>query len=440
MKADVRFPDRWCRGLTTAFVLALALGPSIAFAEGGVVDQTIDAAFNLRDQLQQVVTKSVKGVGEAMQEGPPPDNNGSPWTLDDLKQIQQKHADLLNRNKTLAQQQQQLADLDAQLLRKLPPDDPRRAALSAELKQIASQIPETHKQVQNFTNKLAEANGAIDKFRQNHDPTYVPPKTTTAAPPAPPDAPAEPPPPPPAEPPKTDDGGSTDNGLSALKQKEAAQEAAARELGQQRQSAVNTYLDDPTSENRAAAEALRQQLDGMVDDLNGIRGQVDVLEGTSRTPLHVRSAKAIAEEHRRRRISGTNTDGSETNQGGGCAGPISGSEQHNPDGSDASGVYQDVAPGGSGNGSGSGSGSGGVRTQHLRGGMPRTLQSSAVSSQNHHHASDGMNVSHHQTMSQNGSRRPNQQTASQNKNRQPNQQTASQNKYHQQRKRQANGQ
>jgi hypothetical protein len=395
MKAGVRSPDRWFRCLTTAFVFAFAVIPSIAFA-AGLVDQSIDAAFNLHDQLQAVVMKSVKGVGEAMQEGPPPDNSARPWTLNDLKQIQQKNANLLNLNNNLYQNQQKLADVNAQLLRKLPADDPRRAALSAELKQIASQMPSTHAQVQNFQNKMNDSNAAVERWKQRHDPGYgaAPSKITTSAP-APSAAPPDAPPPS-----KTDDGGSTDNGsgdngLAALKQKEAQQEAATRTLGQQRQAAVNQYLDDPSADNKAAAAALRNQLDGMVDDLNALRGQVDGLEGTSRPTIHVRSAQAISDEHKKLRNSGTNTDGSENQRGGGCG--------VSPSGNNSSRMYEEVAPGG-GSGRGTGRHGHGL-SQSRRSGT----ESKGVSSQSHHHAS-GTGSHHHAT---GGTSMPNQQLQAQ---------------------------
>ena len=43
--------------LPVTLALVLAFVPSIAFAEGGLVDQSVDALFNLHDQLQDVVTK-----------------------------------------------------------------------------------------------------------------------------------------------------------------------------------------------------------------------------------------------------------------------------------------------------------------------------------------------------------------------------------------------
>ncbi|MEY2540106.1 MAG: hypothetical protein QOG67_3846 [Verrucomicrobiota bacterium] len=433
MKTDVRFLARWVRCLTTLFVVALALifVPSIAFAEGSMVDDL----YNLRDQNQANANKSIKGVHEAMQEGPPPDPQDHPWTEGELNDIRNKHANLLKANNDLAHNQREWLKTDQKILDKLDPNDPRARDLKKEMKQIADGLSETVKQQEHFRNKLAESNTAIDGFKQKNDPTYVPPprpkKTTEAQPPQ-----SEP-----VEPPKTDDGGgSTDNGLDALKQKEAEQDAATRELGRQRQSAVNKYLDDPSADNRAEAEALRQKLDGMVDDLNGIRNQVDGLEGTSRPPLHVRSAKKIAEEHKKKRDSGTNTDGTETQQGsaGGCIPPISGSEQHNPDGSDASSSYQDVAPGGGGEGAGgngnhSGQGTrrrsqskvGSSESHHHAAGTRRKTQSNVRSSQNHPHAAGtrrgtqsnaGSSPNHHHAAG--GMSASNQQTTTQKKNRQ----------------------
>jgi len=77
--------------LPATLALVLAFVFSNAFGEDGLVDQSVDALFNLHDQLQDVVTKSVKGVGESMQEGPPPETD-RPFTLEDLQKIQQKNA------------------------------------------------------------------------------------------------------------------------------------------------------------------------------------------------------------------------------------------------------------------------------------------------------------------------------------------------------------
>jgi hypothetical protein len=393
MKTDATWFDRWFRCLTVACVLASGLVPSIACAAGGVVDQSIDGLYNLKDQLQGVVMKSYQGLAYAMQDGPPPDPGGRPWTLDDLKQIQQKNANLLGLNNTLYQNQQKLADVDARLLKQLPANDPRRSAVTAELTQIASQMSDTRTAVQNFQNKANTADAAVEQWKQRHDPNYVPPppKMRTDVP-APSVTPSDAPPPP-----KEDDNkptvdnappadGPADNGLAALKAKEAEQEAATRTLGKQRQAAVNTYLDDPTDENKAAAQNLRNQLDGMVDDLNALRGQVDTLEGTSRPPIHVRSGKSIAAE--RQKLKNSNTDAPPNEGGGGSSGCASGGE--------TSKVYEEVA---------SGSASGVSKHSHSSShGMRKGTSTNGVSSQSYNHPSGAEN--HHHATS--GTTMPNQ--------------------------------
>jgi hypothetical protein len=62
--------------LASAIVATFALRVTPPVAAGGLVDQSIDALFNLRDQLQGVVMKSVKGVADAMQDGPAPEGPG----------------------------------------------------------------------------------------------------------------------------------------------------------------------------------------------------------------------------------------------------------------------------------------------------------------------------------------------------------------------------
>jgi hypothetical protein len=380
MKTYIHSSKRRFCFLTTAFAFALALTPSIAFAEGGIVDQSIDAWYNLRDQNQANALKSVKGTAELMQEGPQQQGD-KPWSRDDLNQIRQKNANILKLNNDLAHSQSEMFKIDQQLLKKLPPDDPRRAEVTNHAKQMAAGLSDTRNKQEEFRNKLAESNTAIEKWKQKEDPTYVP--KTKAAPPKE----AEPPPPPPDEPPKTDDGGggNTDNSVDSLKKKEAAKEAEARALGKEREAAVNKYLDDPSADNRAEAAALKAKLDGMVDDLNGIRTQVDGLEGTSRPPIHVKSATAIKKKHQKWKQSGTNTDGTPTTQnsgGMGCGSSGTGGEQHNPDGSDVTpNGYQDVAPD-SGGGGGGGSKGGGGRGQRAN----RKTQSKMASSENHHHA------------------------------------------------------
>src|SRR4051812_8414762 len=139
MKAGVRSPDSWSRCLTVAIRIALVVGPSIAFAES-TGEAVSNAIWDLHDRAQGVANKSQPGYIEAAREGPAPETRDKPFSRDDLNNTQQKYSNLLNQANERAQAQQQLVNIDAELLSKLPPNDPRRAALSAELKQVASQM------------------------------------------------------------------------------------------------------------------------------------------------------------------------------------------------------------------------------------------------------------------------------------------------------------
>ena len=414
MKTDPGYCRHSFARLTLGFILGILFVPLLA--RGGA-DKIIDSIYDLRDQNEKNAWKSWEGYKEAIQDGPPPDPGaGTPWTRDDLEKIRAKNATILKHTNDRAHYQQEILKNDTDLLQKLPPNDPRRAEVEAHRQKIADQISDTRKTQEAYRGKLGEANSAIDRWRQANDPTYVPPKKTDVPPVVPADSnqPAEPQPP--SEPPKDNQvgpdnsGGSGDN-LAELKRKEAEKEAAARALGQERQSAVNRYLDDPSADNRQDAEDIRHRLDGMVDELNGIRDQVDQVEGTSRNHVHIRSAKAIAEEHRKNKANGTNTDGTTTQSVGACGGSGSGNgmEQHNPDGSDVSSnnSYQDVGPGGGGGNSGAhgnaattnGAHRNTRRSQHSHTATHQHTGTNMASSESHHHAG-GMNASNQQNAAQ----------------------------------------
>jgi hypothetical protein len=138
---------------------------------------------------------------------------------------------------------------------------------------------------------LRDANAATNRWRAGHDSNYVPPKQ--------------------AEPPPTDavphhHGGAD---LNALQQREAALQAEAIELSQQRTAAILNYLNNPTPENRAYAAAIAQRLRPLVDQLNQVRDQVDSLRGTSRQHVHIVNAATIAQRagyHHMPTAGGTN--------------------------------------------------------------------------------------------------------------------------------------
>ena len=90
MKPYVLRPGiRYAVSRYAAIAFCWSLVSSSAFAEN-ILTQAVDTLFDLRDQNQANAFKSVQGVKEAMQEGPKPDPEGKPWTLQDLQQIQQK--------------------------------------------------------------------------------------------------------------------------------------------------------------------------------------------------------------------------------------------------------------------------------------------------------------------------------------------------------------
>ena len=367
------------------------------------MDQMLQAPIAIYEQANDVVRKSQKGVIEAMQDAPPPEQRDAPWSRQDLEQIRDKNARIAKSNHDLAKAQQDLADAAAKALRQLPKDHPKYKEIQDRLKEISSQLPDTRNQAREYERKTQEANVAIENWRKREDPSYVPPvhpqkptlnpgtrvatipKTETPAEPST-EPPAEPPPEPPAEapiePPKPKQPtGPPANSVDSLKQQEAEQEAAVRALGKERQSAVNKYLDDPSAENHSDAQALRQKLDGLLDDLNNLREQVDTQQGNPLRPrLHARSATAIAKQHQRDKENGTNTDGTPTQPtGGGCGMGAAGAS-----GTDQPHMYREVAP------DQAGTSSGAKRTgmnNHGGGGTKRARtgnQAGNVGQMNHH--------------------------------------------------------
>lgn len=251
--------SRYPTAALAGFLALLAVIPFALRAEDNLLNKSIDAVFNLRDQLQDVVMKSVKGVGEAMQEGPPPDNI-KPFSLEDLKQLQQKNVKLRDANQTLANAQQALLNLDVKLLAQLPPNHPRRAEIAAEIKQVGGQIPATRASEKHYAGKVSEANAAVKAWKQRH--------------------------PEDAKPKKED--------LAKLKNVEKNLQRLVNELTKVREAAVAEYIKDPTATNRAHAEDIKKQLVSLVNRLNEVRRQVDGLEGTSRPEIGIRTAREIA--------------------------------------------------------------------------------------------------------------------------------------------------
>ena len=410
------------RGLAFAFFCSLVT--SSAFAAGGVMDQSIDALYNLRDQLQDTVMKSVKGVKDAMQEGPPPDNDGRPWELKDLQEIQQKNQKLYDGAKTLAENQQKLLEIDQKILQKLPPGDPNRQKIEAEMKKVGDGIPETRKKQSEWGSALTEANKAVDKWKQKEDSTYVPPvrppiKTKKQPPAEPsdtgsdpggpsdssgPTGPVGPGPdiggPPPLPPPTGGGGGNVD----LWKAKEAQIETKARELGKEREQAVIDYLNDPTPENKAKAAAIKEKLDGLVNKLNKVRGKVDGLTGGSRPPLKTKTAKQIKKKWQQ---GGMTAGGGEDHHHGpdGTDMGSGGSEghHHGADGQDVPNRY--VSDGGSGGTTQAAQKGGGRRAgKGTRGGGGKRRGAGVGSSSTggHSHGPGGVDIPNNQARAKGG--------------------------------------
>ncbi len=402
-----------------AFAFGVVSFASAAMAEDGAAVQAVDAVWNLHDQLQDTVRKSVKGYIEASQDGPPPDNGGKPFDLDYLQQIKQKNEGLVNTLNTLKANQQKLLELDTKLLQQLPPNDPRRGQIEAERNTVANGINNTVKKRDEFKDALAESNHAVDKWNYGHGLTNEPPKPVKRKPPpesaqntggddsgpsgpAGPTAPTGPSDPgpwtgggaPPAPPPPVVTGGGGGN-VDAWKMKEAQLETDARNLGKMREQAVIDYLNDPSDENKAKAAALKGQLDGLVNKLNRVRGKVDGLTGGSRPPLRVRTAKQIKNKWQQGGM--TAGSGEDHHHGADGTDMSGGSEGHHhaADGSDT--PYKTVSEGPN-----TGGGTTAATTGKKSGKRRRAAAVAATSSEGHHHGANGMDMPNNQAQGQGG--------------------------------------
>ena len=269
--------------LAAGLAVALAILPSNASAaEAGWVD----TAFNAWDILYDYQNQSRGPVIELMNE-PKPDNGGAPFTLEYLQELQKRDANLYTRNKNLLADQQKLVQKSRELLAKLPKDHPRYAEIVQKTKAVIANASETRTNVKKFGGELAKDTIAVVRWKKKEDPLYKPSEAEKAVVKLLPKKEEETKPPEP--PPQTED-----NGLAKLKAAEAALEKEARALGKEREAAVQKYINDPTPENRAAAEAIKTKLIALVNRLNEARHRVDEIEGKKRPDLHVRTAREIA--------------------------------------------------------------------------------------------------------------------------------------------------
>jgi hypothetical protein len=162
----MRLPPRFAVVVTLGIGFVLAL-PELAHGCTGMMNQSIDALYNLRDQLQGVVMKSVHGVGEAMQEGPAREGPGES-TIDYYRRMHHKLHDLAVMDKNLLQAQRQLQKVDLQIMAQLPKGDPRRRQIAAEIKHVGNQAMATRQSMQNYQARAAKFNQAIQQYHQRH--------------------------------------------------------------------------------------------------------------------------------------------------------------------------------------------------------------------------------------------------------------------------------
>lgn len=110
--------------------------------------QSVDELYDLRDELQDVVTKSVKGVADAMHEGGPR-NNWRPGetTIEYNVRKHNEHEAGYKRSRVRLGAQQGLLNVNAALLHKLPANDPRRAQIASDIAHVARQLAGTRADV-----------------------------------------------------------------------------------------------------------------------------------------------------------------------------------------------------------------------------------------------------------------------------------------------------
>ncbi len=133
--------------LIVAFAILAALARPLS-AEDDWLTKSVDELYDLRDQLQDVVTKSVKGVADAMHERGPRNNwRPNETTIEYNVRKHNEHDKIYEKSLARQKAQQDLLNIDARLLQKLARDDPRRAGIVAELGHVGTQLAGTRADV-----------------------------------------------------------------------------------------------------------------------------------------------------------------------------------------------------------------------------------------------------------------------------------------------------
>jgi hypothetical protein len=164
----------------SAIVAALSLQMAAA-AEGGAAALPIPALYDLKGQLQDVVNKSIKGVAEAMEEGPPAQGSEESW-IDYYNRRQRHYQQLYAINDQLLQAQKKLLSVNLQLMTQLPKDDPRHSQIQTEIINISNGMGATTESRDKYKAKAAEFKNAIEDYHRKRG---APPPAKSGASPSP---------------------------------------------------------------------------------------------------------------------------------------------------------------------------------------------------------------------------------------------------------------
>lgn len=156
------------RNIIAASVItaALALSTSKVAAADDPLTKFIDWLYDKRDQLQDTVNKSIKGVRDAMDEGGPRQPRPNESTGDYFVRMYGKYDRLYKRNEALFKNQQELLNADLKLLQNLPKDDPRRARITKEIATVSKQQLSVRKSMNNYSKRRKAFDDKIQDYKK----------------------------------------------------------------------------------------------------------------------------------------------------------------------------------------------------------------------------------------------------------------------------------
>jgi len=150
--------------VASAIIAALAL-PACRDAVADALTDMVDAVYDKRDQLQDVVRRSVDGVNAAMDEGGSRDPGPGESEAHYMLRMYDEHDRYYRLNAALQQSQQNLLNTDLQLLLTLPKDDPRRAEIQKEFDTVSEQIKGTIADTKNHYELRQKFDAKIQRYK-----------------------------------------------------------------------------------------------------------------------------------------------------------------------------------------------------------------------------------------------------------------------------------